>query len=89
MRALARELRPRPIGVVAHMVPLYAVLAAPVVRPLGVPLVLWYTHWKAHVVVRAAERACSAVVRSTGARSRSSRGRCTASATASTSLSLV
>ena len=62
MRALARELRPRPIGVVAHMVPLYAVLAAPVVRPLGVPLVLWYTHWKAHVVVRAAERACSAVV---------------------------
>ena len=35
--ALARELRPRPIGVVAHMVPLYAVLAAPLVRPLGDP----------------------------------------------------
>ena len=60
--ALARELRPRPIGVVAHMVPLYAVLAAPLVRPLGIPLVLWYTHWKGHSVVRAAEKVCTAVV---------------------------
>jgi glycosyltransferase involved in cell wall biosynthesis len=59
--ALARELRRRPIGVVAHMVPLYAVVAAPLVRPLGIPLVLWYTHWKAHAVVRAAERVCTAV----------------------------
>src|SRR3954451_4777699 len=59
--ALARELRPRPGGVVAHMVPLYAVLAAPLVRPLGIPLVLWYTHWKAHAVVRAAERLCTAI----------------------------
>ncbi|HEY3543707.1 MAG TPA: glycosyltransferase family 4 protein [Gaiellaceae bacterium] len=57
--ALARELRCD--GVVAHMVPLYAVLAAPFVRPLGIPLVLWYTHWKAHAVVRAAERVCTAV----------------------------
>lgn len=60
--ALAGELRPRPIGVVAHMVPLYAVLAAPLVRPLGIPLVLWYTHWKGHSVVRAAEKVCTAVV---------------------------
>lgn len=59
--ALARELRPRPIGVVAHMVPLYAVIAAPLVRPLGIPLVLWYTHWKSHAVVRAAEKLCTAV----------------------------
>jgi glycosyltransferase involved in cell wall biosynthesis len=59
--ALARELRPRPLGVVAHMVPLYAVIAAPLVRPLGIPLVLWYTHWKAHAVVRAAEKTCTAV----------------------------
>ena len=58
---LARELRPRPLGVVAHMVPLYAVIAAPLVRPLGVPLVLWYTHWKAHAVVRAAEKVCTAI----------------------------
>jgi glycosyltransferase involved in cell wall biosynthesis len=59
--ALARELRPRPLGVVAHMVPLYAVLAAPLVRPLRLPLVLWYTHWKGHAVVRAAERVCTAI----------------------------
>ena len=60
--ALAQELRPRPLGVVAHMVPLYAVLAAPLVRPAGIPLVLWYTHWKGHSVVRAAEKVCTAVV---------------------------
>jgi glycosyltransferase involved in cell wall biosynthesis len=60
--ALVSELRPRPLGVVAHMVPLYAVLAAPVVRPLGIPLVLWYTHWKGHAVVRAAEKLSSAVI---------------------------
>jgi glycosyltransferase involved in cell wall biosynthesis len=60
--ALARELRPRPLGVVAHMVPLYAVLAAPLTRPLGVPLVLWYTHWKGHAVVRAAEKVSTAVI---------------------------
>src|SRR6266849_8624231 len=60
--ALARELRPRPIGVVAHMVPLYAVLAAPLVRPLRIPLVLWYTHWKRHAVVRVAEKVCTAIV---------------------------
>ena len=77
-RALARELRERPLGVVAHMVPLYAVLAAPLVRPRGVPLVLWYTHWKGHAVVRAAEKVCTAVVsvdeRSFPLRSRKVRG---------------
>jgi glycosyltransferase involved in cell wall biosynthesis len=61
-RALAAELRPRPLAVVAHMVPLYAVLAAPLARPLRVPLVLWYTHWKGHAVVRAAEQLCTHVV---------------------------
>jgi glycosyltransferase involved in cell wall biosynthesis len=60
--ALAGELRPRPLGVVAHMVPLYAVLAAPLVRPLRIPLVLWYTHWKGHAVVRLAEKVSTAVV---------------------------
>jgi len=58
--ALARELDGCG-GVVGHMVPLYAVLAAPLVRPLRIPLVLWYTHWKAHAVLRAAERVCTAV----------------------------
>jgi len=60
--ALARELKPRPLGVVAHMVPLYAVIAAPLVRPRRIPLVLWYTHWKGHAVVRVAEKVCTAVI---------------------------
>jgi glycosyltransferase involved in cell wall biosynthesis len=59
--ALARELSPRPDGVFAHMVPLFAVLAAPLVRPLRIPLVLWYTHWKAHSVLRAADRVSTAI----------------------------
>lgn len=58
--ALSRELRGCE-GVVAHMVPLYALLAAPFVRPRRIPLLLWYTHWKGHVVVRLAERVCTAV----------------------------
>jgi glycosyltransferase involved in cell wall biosynthesis len=60
--ALVHELKARPLGVVAHMVPLYAVLAAPLVRPRRIPLVLWYTHWKGHVVLRAAERVSTGVV---------------------------
>jgi glycosyltransferase involved in cell wall biosynthesis len=44
------------------MVPLYALLAAPLVRPLRIPLVLWYTHWKSHAVVRAAEKVSTAVI---------------------------
>jgi glycosyltransferase involved in cell wall biosynthesis len=62
--ALAAELarRPRPRAVVAHMCPIYAVLAAPLARPLGVPVLLWYTHWNRTRTLDAAERASSAVV---------------------------
>jgi glycosyltransferase involved in cell wall biosynthesis len=61
--ALARELRGlRGGAVVAHMCPIYAVLAAPLVRPLRIPLVLWFTHWRASRLLRAAERVSSAVV---------------------------
>ncbi|MGH2997076.1 MAG: glycosyltransferase family 4 protein, partial [Gaiellaceae bacterium] len=59
---LGAELRRRPDAIVAHMIPLYAILAAPVARPLGVRLVLWYTHWNAHPLLRVAERAVDAVV---------------------------
>jgi glycosyltransferase involved in cell wall biosynthesis len=51
--AVRDEMREAPVAVVAHMVPLYAVVAAPFVRRRGVPLMLWYTHWKAHIVLRA------------------------------------
>jgi glycosyltransferase involved in cell wall biosynthesis len=59
--ALARELRRRPAAVVAHMCPIYAVLAAPLARPLGVRVVLWFTHWKASRLLRVAERVSTAV----------------------------
>jgi glycosyltransferase involved in cell wall biosynthesis len=60
--ALAAELRGlRGGAVVAHMCPIYAVLAAPLVRPLRIPLVLWYTHWRAGRLLRAAERGATVV----------------------------
>jgi glycosyltransferase involved in cell wall biosynthesis len=49
-------------AVVAHMIPVYVLLAAPLVRPRRIPLVLWYTHWKASAQLRAAERLATAVV---------------------------
>ena len=61
--ALAPELRGlRGGAVVAHMCPIYAVLAAPLVRPLRIPLVLWFTHWRASRLLQAAERVSTAVV---------------------------
>jgi glycosyltransferase involved in cell wall biosynthesis len=62
--ALVRELvrRPKPSAVVAHMCPIYAVLAAPVARPLGVRVLLWFTHWKATRTLRLAERLSNTVV---------------------------
>jgi glycosyltransferase involved in cell wall biosynthesis len=62
LSALARSVRPRPLGLVAHMSPIYAVLAAPVLRPLGVPVVLWFTHWRRSTVLRLAERLSTRVV---------------------------
>jgi glycosyltransferase involved in cell wall biosynthesis len=60
--ALMGELRGlRGGAVVAHMCPIYAVLAAPLVRPLRIPLVLWFTHWRASRLLAAAERLSSAV----------------------------
>jgi glycosyltransferase involved in cell wall biosynthesis len=59
---LAREILPRPAAVVAHMCPIYAVLASPLARPLRVPLLLWYTHWARTRTLEAAERAATTVV---------------------------
>lgn len=62
--ALARELlrRPRPAAIVAHMCPIYAVLAAPLARPARVPLLLWFTHWRVTRTLRAAERLADRVL---------------------------
>jgi glycosyltransferase involved in cell wall biosynthesis len=60
--ALARSLRPRPGGILVHMVPTFAVLAAPLVKPARVPLLLWYTHWHASRSLRLAVRLCDRVL---------------------------
>ena len=57
--ALVSELRDPPLAVIGHMVPLYTVVAAPFVRARRVPLMLWYTHWKGHVVLRMAMTVCT------------------------------
>src|SRR2546427_3487304 len=49
-------------AVVAHMIPVYVLLAAPLVRTRRTPLLLWYTHWKASTTLRAAERLATAIV---------------------------
>ncbi len=45
-RALLPALR-RADGVLVHMVPEFALLAAPVARARRIPVLLWYTHWHA------------------------------------------
>lgn len=45
--ALGQEMVHGRAPVLAHMIPLYAILAAPLTRPLGSRLLLWYTHWNA------------------------------------------
>jgi glycosyltransferase involved in cell wall biosynthesis len=48
-------------AVIAHMIPVYVVLGAPLVRPRRIPLVLWYTQWKPSLTLRVAERLATAV----------------------------
>jgi glycosyltransferase involved in cell wall biosynthesis len=44
------------------MVPLYVLLAAPLAKPLRVPILLWYTHWHAGRQLRLATRLADAVL---------------------------
>jgi glycosyltransferase involved in cell wall biosynthesis len=62
LAALEAELSPRPLAVLAHIVPRYALLAAPLVRPRRVPLLLWFTHWKPTRTLALAERVSTAVL---------------------------
>jgi glycosyltransferase involved in cell wall biosynthesis len=59
-RELARALPAD--AVVAHMIPLYVLLAAPLVRPRRIPLLLWFTHWKRTRALEAAAVAATRVV---------------------------
>jgi glycosyltransferase involved in cell wall biosynthesis len=61
LRGLLGELRGSE-AVLAHMCPIYAVLAAPVARPRGVRVLLWYTQWHASPTLRVAERAATRVL---------------------------
>jgi glycosyltransferase involved in cell wall biosynthesis len=54
--ALAPELLRKPVAVLAHMSPIFAVLAAPLARPLRVPLLLWFTQQAAGPSLQTAER---------------------------------
>ena len=85
--ALARELarRPAPAAVLAHMCPIYAVLAAPLARPLGVDVLLWFTHWRRSRLLATAERLSTPFSASRSGRSRSPRASWSRSGTASTS----
>lgn len=55
-------LRERYAAAFAHMTPLFAVLAAPLLRARGVPLTLWYTHGSVSRTLRLAERLAGRVV---------------------------
>ena len=60
---LARELaRGRPVTILAHMSPIYAVLAAPLARPLRVPLLLWFTQQRAGGALARAERVVDGIL---------------------------
>jgi glycosyltransferase involved in cell wall biosynthesis len=60
--ALAPEVATRPVAVLAHMAPIYAVLAAPLARPLRVPLLLWFTQQAGGRLLEVAERVADVVL---------------------------
>jgi glycosyltransferase involved in cell wall biosynthesis len=60
--SLNRELKPRPLALLVHMIPLLAVVGAPVARARRVPILLWFTHWKPSRTLVLAERVSKAVL---------------------------
>jgi glycosyltransferase involved in cell wall biosynthesis len=60
--ALAPEVARRPLAVVAHMSPVFALLAAPLTRPFRVPLFLWFTQQAGGRALHAAERVVDKVL---------------------------
>lgn len=60
--ALAPELARRRVAVLAHMAPVYALLAAPLTRPRRVPLLLWFTQQSAGRALELAERVVDALL---------------------------
>jgi glycosyltransferase involved in cell wall biosynthesis len=61
--ALAREIaRGRPAAFLAHMSPVYALLAAPLLRPLRVPVLLWFTQQRGGSHLARASRVADVVL---------------------------
>jgi glycosyltransferase involved in cell wall biosynthesis len=60
--ATRAALAARPDALLAHMVPLYVLIAYPFARPRRVPLLLWYTHWRSDWSLRLATRLCDAAL---------------------------
>ena len=60
--ALAPELFDKPVAVVAHMSPIFALLAAPLTKPLRVPLLLWFTQQASGPSLQAAVRVVDRVL---------------------------
>jgi glycosyltransferase involved in cell wall biosynthesis len=60
---LAAEVaRGRPTALLAHMSPIYALLAAPLLRPLRVPILLWFTQQRGGAHLGRAERVVDAIL---------------------------
>ena len=59
---LAPEVRRKPVVVLAHMSPIYAILAASLTRPRRIPLLLWFTHWRASPTLTLAQRLSTRVL---------------------------
>ena len=60
---LARELvRGRPTAFLAHMSPVYALLAAPLLRPVNVPVLLWFTQQRGGANLNRAARVVDAIL---------------------------
>jgi glycosyltransferase involved in cell wall biosynthesis len=57
LAVLAPVLAKRPNALLAHMSPIYALLAAPLARPLGTRLLLWYAQQTTNTLLERSERA--------------------------------
>jgi glycosyltransferase involved in cell wall biosynthesis len=62
LAALAPELARRPVALVAHMSPVFALLAAPLAKPLRVPVLLWFTQQAAGRTLALAARAADVLL---------------------------
>jgi glycosyltransferase involved in cell wall biosynthesis len=60
--ALVPELARRPAAVLAHMSPVYAVIASPLARLARVRVLLWYTQWRTNPLLERAARTADAVL---------------------------